>query len=100
MTEGGETAFWSYEDLVLFVGAILPSWFVGAVLVRLSHAKDEALRTLIFQASFYVLMLAALYVLISVRYQRPFWKSMGWVYPKRGAWWCIAAAPLLAIGTS
>ena len=100
MTEGGESAFWNYEDLILFVGAIIPSWLVGLGLVWVSRAKDEAVRTLIFQASFFLLLLGALYVLISVRYGMPFWRSLGWVYPVRGAWWCIAAAPLLAVGTS
>ncbi len=100
MTDGGESTFWNYEDLILFVGSILPAWLMGAGLVWLSHAKDEAVRALIFQASFFLLLLAALYMLIAVRYGKPFWRSLGWVYPVRGAWWCIAAAPLLAVGTS
>jgi membrane protease YdiL (CAAX protease family) len=100
MTDGGESPFWKYEDLAMFVGAILPAWLVGLLLVRMSHTKDEATRTLIFQASFFLLLLGVLYGLISVRYGKPFWRSLGWVVPARGAWWCVAAAPVLAVGTT
>ena len=100
MTDGGESPFWKYEDLGLFVGSILPAWLVGLLLVRMSHTKNEAARTLIFQASFFLLLLGVLYGLISVRYGKPFWRSLGWVVPARGAWWCVAAAPVLAVGTT
>ena len=31
------------------------------------------------------------------RYDRPFWRSLGWSLPVRGAWWCMLAGPLLGI---
>lgn len=100
MSDGEEAPFWGYEDLILFVGAIVPAGLVAWLLVWLSHARDQAVRSLISQSSFFALLLAALYFLVAVRYGKPFWRSLGWVYPVRGAWWCIAAAPLLAVGIS
>ena len=39
-------------------------------------------------------------MVITFRYRRPFWQSMGWVAPERGAWWCVFGGPALAIGLS
>ena len=34
MREALEAPFWSYEDLALFIGSVIPCGFAGAVLVR------------------------------------------------------------------
>lgn len=101
MTEPpSESPFWTYEDLLLFLGAILPCWVLGLVIVRIAGVRGTPAQTLTFQSVFFALLLLVLYVLISVRYGRPFWRSLGWTAQTRGLWWCIAAAPALAIGTA
>lgn len=101
MTEsGGESPFWKYEDLLLFLGAVLPAGALGALLVRISGVKDSSVKTLLFQAASYALLLGVLYLLVAVRYGRPFWRSLGWSRAVPRGWLCLAASPLLAIATS
>lgn len=99
-------AFWSFEDLALFLGAVLPSWLVGVLLVQFGQSlapvafANTAVRTLAFQSAIYALLIGALYMVITFRYRRPLWQSLGWVVPERGAWWCVFGGPALAIGLS
>ncbi len=99
-------AFWSYEDLLLFLGAVLPAWLFGALLVRFARTlapgtfSNNAVRALAFQGTIYALLIGALYLVITSRYRRPFWQSMGWVAPQHGKWWCIFGGPALAIALS
>jgi hypothetical protein len=103
MTKEESQAFWSFEDLALFLGAILPAWLVGSLLVRFGQTlapaafSSAAVRTLAFQTTIYALLIGALYMVITFRYRRPLWQSMGWVVPERGAWWCVFGGPALAI---
>ena len=107
MTPSRETrAFWSFEDLALFLSAILPAWLAGMLLVQFGQAlapaafSNNAVRALVFQGVIYALLIGALYMLIAFRYRRPLWQSMGWVTPERGAWWCVFGGPALAIALS
>src|ERR1051325_4316732 len=99
-----DQASWTFEDLGLFLGAIVPCYLLGALLVYVGKAlapgafASEAVRTLVFQCSIYALMLATLYTLATVRHDQPLWPSLGWTLAFRGAWWCLAAAPILAFG--
>jgi membrane protease YdiL (CAAX protease family) len=100
------SAFWGFEDLALFLGAILPAWWLSTRFVRLGLTltpnafSNNAVRQLAFQSAIYALLVGALYIVIASRYQQPFWQSMGWVAPERGKWWCILGGPALAIGLS
>jgi uncharacterized protein len=89
-------AFWSYEDLALLLAAILPSILIASFLTRFSGASSKGAQTLLFQSAIFGLLLTVLYLLVSLRYRQPFWRSMGWSWPVRGAWWCAAAGPALA----
>jgi uncharacterized protein len=100
MTERKDSAFWSYEDLALLLSAILPCWVGAYMLVRFSSATSKGAQTLIFQSSLFALLLAALHLLVAWRYRKPFWRSLGWVRPVRGAWWCIVGGPLLAVSVA
>lgn len=99
-------AFWSYEDLLLFLGAVLPAWLFGALAVRFAQSlapgafSSGAVRTLAFQSAIYALLIGALYMVITFRYRRPLWQSLGWVLPERGAWWCVFGGPALALALS
>jgi membrane protease YdiL (CAAX protease family) len=100
MTETNASPFWSYEDLALLLSAILPCYAGAALLTRLSAATGKGVQTLVFQSSLYALLFASLYLLVSWRYHKPFWRSMGWTRPVRGAWWCVVGGPLLALTVS
>jgi hypothetical protein len=100
MPEQDEYPFWSYEDLGLLIAAILPALLAGSLMVWVSHAKSKGVQTLIFQVALLAVLLGVLWVLVSWRYERPFWRSLGWFYPVQGLWWCVLAGPVLAIGCS
>jgi uncharacterized protein len=100
MTDSDQVPFWSYEDLAFLIAAILPSVLLGSLLVRLSGAASTGGKTLVFQSSLFALLLAVLYLLVAWRYDKPFWRSLGWSLPVRGAWWCVLAGPLLAVAGS
>src|SRR5579862_7436179 len=97
---------WTFEDLALFLGAIIPAYIVSMLVMIMGRAlapgifSSTAIQTLVFQGSIYGLLLLTLYVLISVRHDQPLWRSLGWTLAFRGAWVCVAAAPFLAIGIS
>ncbi len=99
-------AFWGFEDLALFLCSILPAWLVGMLLIRFGRTlapgafSNNAVRALVFQSAIYALLVGALYMVITFRYRRPFWQSMGWVAPEQGKWWCVFGGPALAIGLS
>jgi len=98
-----EQPFWTYEDLAVFVGAALPAFLISALLIRVAQAwvpvlfASEAVKTLLFQSLVYLLLLGALYLLVSVRYGQPFWLSLGWTLVYRGALLCLVAGPPLSI---
>jgi membrane protease YdiL (CAAX protease family) len=104
--EAPRTPFWGYEDLALFASAILPSVALAALLLRATRtlaphffAGDTA-TTLAFQSFMYVFLLGALYLLISFRYRRPFWSSIGWTFPIPRGPRLIVLGAALAIGLS
>src|SRR5215469_1855422 len=86
---------WTYEDVGLFLGAILPALGIAALLVRPWHLHPEGVRTIAFQLIFYALLLGALYVLIALRHGAPLWRSLGWRFDFSPVW--LAGGPPLAI---
>ena len=97
MTPEREAPFWSYEDLALFVGALLPCTAVALALASLIHFPSKGVQNISFQLLLYLLALGVLYILVAWRYDRPFWRSLGWTFQFRGAWICAIAGPPLAI---
>jgi membrane protease YdiL (CAAX protease family) len=92
--------FWGYPDLAMFVGAILPSFAVGMVILRAVGPSGEAARTFVFQSLIYLLLSGALYLVISWRYGQPFWRSLRWISVHRAGLLCLIAGPPLAIATA
>lgn len=90
--------FWDYFDLLLFIllgGASLTlSLLVSLVFTKLSIP----FRLLLAQTLWYVLAFSALKVLLLIRYQRPFWQSLGWLpISFSAALGAILAGPMLLI---
>ncbi|MCE5308437.1 MAG: CPBP family intramembrane metalloprotease [Acidobacteriales bacterium] len=99
--------YWSYQDVLVLAGLALPAMILAKLLVDgafrafTSSAPGQVPQLLAAQFTGYALLLAALWALLRLRYDRPVWKSMGWVIPDR---WvllrCAAWGPLLALGVS
>jgi len=77
--------FWGYSDLALFIGLLIASGVislgvVGAI-VSIFHlsGRDRELAALAIQSLLYLLAFTSLAMLFRVEYQRPFWRSMGWI---------------------
>jgi membrane protease YdiL (CAAX protease family) len=97
---GRYNPFWSYEDVALFVGAFIPCLVITRLIILPIHFRSRGVQAVTAQFLLYVLALAVLYFLIAVRYQRPFWRSLGWKLNFPGAISCITAGPVLAIALS
>lgn len=97
---------WGYQDLALFLSAVLPSLALAGVLLRAGRVLaprwfvGDAARTLVFQSFMYVFLLGALYLVIAWRYGEPFWSALGWNFPIPRAWLLLAAGPALTVALS
>jgi membrane protease YdiL (CAAX protease family) len=91
--------FWSYEDLGLLIGSVLPIYFIALIILHALPAARPAFNALIVQSLFYALLLGVLHALVALRYARPFWSSLGWV-PFRRPLLVTAAGPALALASS
>jgi uncharacterized protein len=93
-----EYPFWTYEDVALFIGSVIPIFLLAWLLGRLIPVGG-AVQALIVQSFFYALLLSVLYMLVASRYDQPFWSSLGWK-SFRWPFLCAAIGPVLAISTS
>jgi membrane protease YdiL (CAAX protease family) len=93
--------FWDYQDLAVFAGLAFPSLIFALLAVkgfsRFVHIGKPA-EVLLAQLLWYALVFGALYLLLRMRYGQPFWRSLGWAHPWRGANLAFFAGPFLAIG--
>lgn len=100
----GEEPFWNYEDLVVFAVLMLPSlavgWFVLHLLAGVAPLGPPtgAVRLLGSQFLGYGVWFLCLWMLLKIRYGRPFWSSLGWTIPDRGIGTAMLAGPVLALG--
>ena len=91
--------FWSYEDLGLLIGSVLPIYFLALLILRAIPMASSGIRALLVQSLFYALLLGVLHALVALRYNRPFWRSLGWV-PFRRPLLLAAVGPALALASS
>jgi membrane protease YdiL (CAAX protease family) len=98
-TESREYPFWTYEDLGLFIGLLIPVFLLAMLIVYLIPLQGGAVRAMVYQSLIYALLLGVLYLLVAWRYAQPFWKSLGWT-GFRLPFLYAAGGPLLAITTS
>ena len=97
---------WTFEDLGLLLGSILPCMLIGSLLERLGRMVGpgifggDAAQSLVYQSWLYLLLLGVVYLLAALRHRQPLWASLGWTTAFRGAWWCVLLAPVLAIAIS
>jgi membrane protease YdiL (CAAX protease family) len=97
---------WGYQDLALFLSAVLPALALAGLLLRTSRMMapgfffSDAARTLVFQSFMYVFLVGALYLVIAWRYGEPFWGALGWTFPIPRALLLLIAGPTLTIALS
>ena len=95
--------FWGYQDLALFAALAVPNLLVaftvvrGVYLVAGYESESKAAPLLASQFLGYGLWFLSLYVLLKLRYDRPFWPALGWVRPRVGLWTSLMGGPALAV---
>ena len=72
----GAKPFWSYEDLMLFLGATLPAFVIASFAVRPIHFPNDGVRQVAFQSLLYLFIgIGSLIVGFSHR------RSFCWAFP-------------------
>jgi membrane protease YdiL (CAAX protease family) len=96
--------FWTWRDFLAFFFLGLPCLIAAALVVRgiktlvPGYPEGRAMELIPGQLLAYVFWFAALYMILKLRYDRPFWESLGWVQPRGGMWRSAAAGPAIAFG--
>src|SRR5579864_3617684 len=93
--------FWDYKDLVLFFFLLIPSLgvaFLATALVTTFTTLSAPFKLFLLQVVFYALAFGSLGALFHLRYQQPFWRSLGWKpLPFSRSAASFLAGPLLAL---
>ncbi len=94
--------FFDYSDFFFFLGLALASILVAVLLVRAARILipiSMPVQLLLVQSAWYFLAFGSLAALFRIRYDRPFWRSLGWrpvaFSVMSGA---VLAGPVLALG--
>jgi hypothetical protein len=98
-----EYPFWEYKDIILFFGVSLPSLVLAALLVRGMRAllpvlpASKALDVLLVQFLGYGFLFISLYLLLRIRYGRPFWSSLAWEGSSKAIGVAFFGGPAVAV---
>ncbi len=92
-----DNVFWSYHDLAFFISVTFLSVIASTVVVAILRPRNRVITVLLLQIIVYALIAASLFVLLRLRYGRPFWQALGFRYPRYAAWICAFLGPALAI---
>lgn len=94
-----QTPAWSYEDLALLLGMLVPAVLLASVCSRaLNHwLPQKGLVAVLGQLLIYAFLLAGLGALLRVRYGLSFWQALGWRMPWPGMFGTLLGGPTLAI---
>jgi hypothetical protein len=98
-----ETVFWDYQDLLMFVAAFFPVMLGSGLLVGLLFrgfglpGTGKAPQLLSAQFLAYALWFGFLYLILRMKYDCPFWKSLGWVRFRERFWQHVVSGVALAL---
>lgn len=90
MSDQPEQPFWDWHDFLIFAALALPSillgLFIGQGVLHLipGYTPSKAMKALPGQFLGYFLWFLALRWLLLMKYDRPFWASLGWRWPGEG----------------
>ena len=82
--------FWGYSDVFLIAGLAIPCMFAGWAVVKVVmlllhlHAAVPAEEAVPEMVIGYGLLFGALALLFRIQYERPFWRSLGWMPARVG----------------
>src|SRR5690348_6379805 len=83
-----EDVFWGYRDIAIFLGVAIPCLLGGALIAKVIFAvlpvpdPGTAVKALVAQFVGYGLLFSALGAILRFEYERPFWQSLGWRWPR------------------
>ena len=95
--------FWGYGDVALFIGAVLPSFVLAALLLRIAraiapgHIVSATWKSFLFQGFAYAFLIGALYLVVAWRHREPFLRSLAWRFPIPRAFALVMAGPVVAL---
>jgi len=93
--------FFDYTDLFFFVGLCIPCLLIALFLiraVRIFEPMPTSVQLLLVQSVWYFLAFGSVGALFRIRYDRPFWQSLGWrSLSFIGAVGALLVGPLLAL---
>jgi len=95
--------FWGYSDLLWFFGLAIPSMLAGEAIEWLILAALKlnvaslAVRHVPGMFVGYCLLFGSLRVMFRVRYDRPFWRSLGWTPMRLPVMWVMLCGMITAI---
>jgi membrane protease YdiL (CAAX protease family) len=99
-----EGPFWTYVDLAMFAGLAVPALILGAHLVRAltgaAPTGNDAPRLLAAQFLGYLGWFLCVWFLFRIKYDRPFWQSLGWRVPSSGLLRCFLLGPAVALSVA
>ncbi len=94
-------AFWDYHDIFVLFGLLVITVFSLPLLVVAFPHVPKSYLTLVAQAIVYVVALGGIAAILRLRYDRPFWRSLGWITPRPwNAFLSFILGPLVAISLS
>lgn len=93
--------FWNYVDLAFFISLGFPALIISSLIVRGFGGTlhlGKPIQGLLAQLIWYAIIFTALYGLLRLRYDEPFWRSLGWkILPVSATILTFLAGPLLAL---
>lgn len=95
MTLANQTV-WTWEDLAVFCGSVIPSFFLAAAFGKWTPA-DFAAQALVMQVVLYGLLFAVLLGLARLRHERELQVAVNWTTRFPGVWYYVLSGPLIAI---
>lgn len=102
---GEEYPFWTWEDVGVFFGMAIPCLVLSMLFVELLSkflglSAGLTWRLIAAQLIGYLLWFGSLVLLLRLRYQRPFWRSLAWFWPHQGFLRSVAQGPMLAFAVA
>jgi membrane protease YdiL (CAAX protease family) len=95
--------FWGYLDVLMFAGMLLPCLFLAFLVVPWAcrlNTKEHPWEVVPEQLVLYALLLGVLAGMFRLQYDRPLWRSLGWVPMRVPPAWPLIAGMLTAIAVS
>ena len=95
--------FWGYGDLLGFAGMLLPCFliaFIALPKVARFDAQPAPWQLVLEQTAFYALLTGVLAAMFRLQYDRPLWRSLGWMPHRVSTSWVVIAGVAAAFAVA